>query len=219
MMRGATIDEQGDADATCRRQGDGDRGLRGPRRPGPRDRPHRLAASRSPGGPGPSSCSSSSVRCWPSSASPSSASPWWPGVVLAITFFGLVIIAAVAPGRRGIGGLHAAGPRAPRRADRGPRAVRRPPGLLRLAAVGAAGPHRLAVDGLRRASRSPWRSSASSLAFSVWFDAFSCLTYPLWGRGETARRVFGLVRNLFRPGYLSVGTSGSSTGSPSSSPA
>jgi signal transduction histidine kinase len=49
------------------------------------------------------------------------------------------------------------------------------------------------------------------VAFSVWWDAFSCLTWPLWwggNGGSTAPGVFGLERNLFPPGYLSVGTSG-----------
>ena len=45
-------------------------------------------------------------------------------------------------------------------------------------------------------------------AFSLWWDAFACLTYTLWNSGQNSPPVFGLVRNLFPPGYLSVGTSG-----------
>ena len=45
-------------------------------------------------------------------------------------------------------------------------------------------------------------------AFSLWWDAFACLTHTLWNAGETRPPVFGLVRNVFSPGYLSLGTSG-----------
>jgi signal transduction histidine kinase len=46
-------------------------------------------------------------------------------------------------------------------------------------------------------------------AFSLWWDAFRCLTYPLWGignRGSVAE--WGAVRVLFQPGYLSPGNGG-----------
>ena len=45
-------------------------------------------------------------------------------------------------------------------------------------------------------------------AFSLWWDAFACLTHTLWNSGQNSPPVFGLVRNVFPPGYLSVGTSG-----------
>jgi signal transduction histidine kinase len=74
---------------------------------------------------------------------------------------------------------------------------------------------------LQSALRDPigWRSVAYSVvkvplalfgvwfALSTWFDAFSCLTYPVWGGGNQPDE-FGVVRNAFQPGYLSVGTSG-----------
>ena len=130
------------------------------------------------------------------------------GVVLAVTFIGLVIIAASLRGARGFGGFHRRlahnlldehieepGPFVPR------------PGFF---------------GWLQSALRDPigWRSVAYSVlkvplsafgvwfAFSVWFDAFSCLTYPIWGAGATQPDEFGVIRNAFEPGYLSVGTSG-----------
>ncbi len=43
-------------------------------------------------------------------------------------------------------------------------------------------------------------------AFSVWFDAFTCLITP-WG-GAYQPKVFGLVRWLFPPGYFSIASPG-----------
>ena len=43
-------------------------------------------------------------------------------------------------------------------------------------------------------------------AFSVWFDAFTCLLTPLGGGYQP--KEFGLVRVLFPPGYLSIGSPG-----------
>jgi signal transduction histidine kinase len=66
--------------------------------------------------------------------------------------------------------------------------------------------------------RTSWRSVAYLLAkvplaifgvffaFSVWFDAFSCLTFPFDGSFQPQQ--FGFTRVFFGPGYLSVGTSG-----------
>ena len=68
--------------------------------------------------------------------------------------------------------------------------------------------------------RTSWRAVAYSLAkaplvvFGVWFAlstwlaTFTCLTYPIWGTGATSPHEFGVVRNLFPPGYFSVGSSG-----------
>jgi len=46
-------------------------------------------------------------------------------------------------------------------------------------------------------------------AFSLWFDAFRCLTYPLWSISHHDALVeWGVVRVVFQPGYLSPGSSG-----------
>jgi signal transduction histidine kinase len=45
-------------------------------------------------------------------------------------------------------------------------------------------------------------------ALSVWIDAFYCLTYAVWGNGNTHPDEFGLIPGRWRPGYISVGNSG-----------
>jgi signal transduction histidine kinase len=46
-------------------------------------------------------------------------------------------------------------------------------------------------------------------AFSLWWDAFRCLTYPLWGSGNRGSIAeWGAVRLIFQPGYLSPGDGG-----------
>jgi signal transduction histidine kinase len=45
-------------------------------------------------------------------------------------------------------------------------------------------------------------------ALSVWLDAFTCLTYPVFGAGTGQPKEFGIFSNLFQPGFLSVGTNG-----------
>jgi signal transduction histidine kinase len=68
--------------------------------------------------------------------------------------------------------------------------------------------------------RTSWRAvvytlaKAPLVAFGVWFAlstwlaAFTCLTYPIWGAHTNRPAEFGFVRNLFSPGYFSVGTNG-----------
>ncbi|HTT86923.1 MAG TPA: sensor domain-containing protein, partial [Acidimicrobiales bacterium] len=130
------------------------------------------------------------------------------GLVLAVTFVGLVIIAASLRGARGIGGFH--------------RALAR--GVLRERIdepepfVARAGFFGWLQSALR--DRTGWRAVAYSLlkiplavfgvwfAFSVWVDAFFCLVYPLWGGGTVRPAEYGAVVNLFPPGFFSVGTSG-----------
>jgi signal transduction histidine kinase len=130
------------------------------------------------------------------------------GVLLAVTFIGLVVIAGSLRGARGIGGFHRHLARSlldEHIEDPEPFVAR--PGFF---------------GWLQSALRDPigWRSVAYAVvkiplsvfgvwfAFSVWFDAFFCLTYPVWGAGGARPHVFGVVQNAFQPGYLSVGTSG-----------
>jgi len=128
------------------------------------------------------------------------------GVVLAITFVGLTILGLSIRGSRGFGRIH-------RRIaqslldehieDPDPFAPR--PGLLGWL-----------QSSLR--DRVGWRAMAYLVikvplafvgifvAFSVWFDALACLTFPFGGASQPTE--FGLVRVLFQPGYLSIDNPG-----------
>jgi hypothetical protein len=128
------------------------------------------------------------------------------GVASAITFIGLAVIGLSIRGARGIGGIHrgiARGLLDEQIEDPDPFAPR--PGFLGwLQAV------------LR--DRTGWRSIAYVVlkvplafvglfaGFSMWFDAFTCLTFPFAGAGQPAE--FGLPRVFFRPGFVSLGSSG-----------
>jgi signal transduction histidine kinase len=130
------------------------------------------------------------------------------GIALAVTFIGLVIIAGSLRGARGIGGFH----RALARSFLDEHIAEPEPFVARPGFFGW----------LQSALRDPigWRAVAYSVvkiplsvfgvwfAFSVWVDAFFCLTHPLWGAGATRPPEFGVVVNVFQPGYLSVGTDG-----------
>jgi signal transduction histidine kinase len=130
------------------------------------------------------------------------------GVALAVTIVGLFIIAGSLRGTRGIGTLHRTLARnllGEEIEDPEPFVAR--PGLF---------------GWLQSSLRDPigWRSAAYALlkiplsvfgvwfAFSVWVDAFFCLTYPIWGGNRSQPPEFGMAVNVFHPGYLSVGTSG-----------
>ncbi len=128
------------------------------------------------------------------------------GVVLAITFFGLALIGLSLRSARGIGALQ-------RRMARG---------LLdeQIEDPEPFAPHPGFLGWLQAALRdlTAWRAVAYVLvkvplailgiftAFSLWFDAFSCLIHPFQGSSQPAE--FGLPATLFRPGYLSIGSPG-----------
>jgi len=130
------------------------------------------------------------------------------GIALAVTFVGLIVVAASLRGARGIGGFH----RALARSFLGENIAEPEPFVARPGFFGW----------LQSALRDPigWRAVAYSLlkmplavfgvwfALSVWVDAFFCLTYPVWGRGSTTPAEFGVMVNVFPPGFLSVGASG-----------
>ncbi len=129
------------------------------------------------------------------------------GLVLAITFFGLAILALSLRSARGVGGLQ--------------RGLAR--GLLQMeieepeSFAGRAGFLGWLQSCLRDrvawravaylALKVPWTLLGFYVAFSLWWDAFACLTHPFLSSGVNPP-VFGLVRNLFPPGYLSAGTIG-----------
>jgi signal transduction histidine kinase len=130
------------------------------------------------------------------------------GLVLSITFFGLAFMAFSIRGARGLGGFQrglARGLLDEQIEDPSPFTAR--PGYL----------------GWLQAAlrdRTGWRAIAYFLlkvplaifgiyaAFSLWWDAFAFITHFIfpWRDGDPAG--FGLVSNLFDPGYLSIATSG-----------
>ena len=179
------------------------------RAPGAPVSPAASGANRSPSGPGPSSSSSSSACRWPPWASPFIAGTMFAGVVLAVTFVGVVIIASSRPGRPG-------DRVAPSRS--GPQPACRSTSRTPSHSVARPGLFGWLQSALR--DRTGWRAIAYSVlkvplsifgvwfAFSVWVDAFFCLGYPLWGAGAARPAEFGIMRNVLGPGYLSVGTTG-----------
>jgi len=128
------------------------------------------------------------------------------GVVFAVTFFGLALIGLSLRSARGIGGWQ-------RRLADGllgehieePTAFSARPGFLGWL-----------QSALR--DRTAWRSTAYLVikvplafvgilaAFSVWFDAFTCLVTPLGGGGQP--KVFGLPRAVFPSGLFSFQSPG-----------
>lgn len=130
------------------------------------------------------------------------------GAALAVTFVGVVVIAGTVRGSRGIGSVQRA------LANRllGEQIEDPEPFVA----------HRGFLGWLQSAlrDRAGWRAMAYSLvkvpltvagvwfALSVWYDAFFCLTYPVLGRGGPQPPEFGVVPNLFRPGFFWVGSSG-----------
>ena len=130
------------------------------------------------------------------------------GVILAITFFGLAIVALSVRGARGLGGIH-------RQLARGllneeiedPEPFTARPGFLGWL-----------QSALR--DRTGWRALAYVLiklplavlgilvGFAMWWDAFFCLIYPVWGSSGRGVAVFGLPRVLFGSELFSAGQSG-----------
>jgi signal transduction histidine kinase len=128
------------------------------------------------------------------------------GAVFAVTFFGLAIVGLSVRGARGIGAIQ--------------REI-----ALGLIDEHIAAPepfaHRPGFFGWLQAAlrdRAGWRAIAYLLvkvplaiigiftAISMWFDALTCLLYPLGSAGQPAE--FGLVRLVFGPGFLSIGNPG-----------
>ena len=130
------------------------------------------------------------------------------GVILAITFFGLAILALSVRGATGLGGVH-------RQLARGllheeiedPEPFTARPGFLGWL-----------QSALR--DRTGWRALAYVMiklplavvgilvGFAMWWDAFFCLTNFVRGGSGNRVPVFGLPRVLFGPGFFSGGQSG-----------
>jgi len=130
------------------------------------------------------------------------------GLLLAITFIGLAVIALSVRGARGIGRIQRqiAGKLLDEQIASPDPFVSRPGflGWLQSALRDRTGWRAMAYVVIKV----PLAAFGIYVAFSVWWDALVCLVYPLWGRGSTKPAEFGLVRNLFEPGYFSIGTSG-----------
>jgi signal transduction histidine kinase len=132
----------------------------------------------------------------------------WVGVVLAITFFGLAIVALSVRGSRGLGGLH-------RQLARGllNEEIEEPEPFV----------HRPGFFGWLQSTlrdRTGWRAMAYVAvkvplallgifaAFSLWWSAFFCLTFPIWGGQGNSVAVFGLPRIIFGNRFFSGGQFG-----------
>jgi signal transduction histidine kinase len=130
------------------------------------------------------------------------------GAGLAVTFVGLLVLASCVRGARGIGGFH----RGLAKSLLGEQIEDPPPFVSRPGLLG------WLQSALR--DRTGWRAIAYTLvkaplvgfgvwfALSVWIDTFFCLTYPLLERGRDQPIEFGVVYNLFPPGFFSVGSGG-----------
>jgi signal transduction histidine kinase len=127
------------------------------------------------------------------------------GVVLAITFFGLAILALSIRGSRGLGGLH-------RQLARGllgeeiaePEPFVHPPGFLgwlQSALRDRTGWRSMAYV----ASKVPLAFLGIFVGFSMWWDAFYCITYPIWGGRGNGVAAFGIPQIVFGSGFFSGG--------------
>jgi signal transduction histidine kinase len=130
------------------------------------------------------------------------------GVILAVTFFGLAVMALSVRLARGFGGFHrqlARGLLDEQIEDPEPFVPR--PGFL----------------GWLQSSlsdRTGWRSMAYLavkvplavlgilVGFAAWWDAFFCLTYPVWGGPGGHVPAFGLPQQLFGNGLFAAGQTG-----------
>ncbi len=131
------------------------------------------------------------------------------GVVLAITFIGIALIGVAVRGARGFGGWQRrlAAALLNETIDEPVPFEPRPGylGWLQSALRDRTGWKAAAY----LAIKVPLAILAFVTAFSLWWDAFRCLTYPLWARGNGGGLPeWGAVRFLFQPGYLSPGGDG-----------
>jgi signal transduction histidine kinase len=129
------------------------------------------------------------------------------GVGLAITFFGLAVMALSVRMARGFGGLHrqlARGLLDEQIEDPEP-FVSRPGflGWLQSALRDRTGWRSMAYVGIKV----PLAALGILVGFAAWWDSFFCITYPLWGGAGAGNRVavFGLPQVLFGPGFFSAG--------------
>jgi signal transduction histidine kinase len=131
------------------------------------------------------------------------------GLVLAITFIGIALIGGAVRGARGIGGMQRrlAGALLDEIIDDPEPFSPRPGylGWLQSALRDRTGWKAMAYLALKV----PLAVVAFLTAFSLWWDAFRCLTYPFWGiANHGGLPEWGAVRLVFQPDYLSPGSRG-----------
>ncbi len=126
------------------------------------------------------------------------------GIALAITFFGLGILALSLRSARGIGGLVrglARGVLGMTIGDPEPFTGR--PGFLGW--LQSSIRDRVAWRSVAYlAVKVPWTILGFFVAFSLWWDALVCITHPFISP-ENSTKAFGLAWNLFTPGYFAGG--------------
>jgi signal transduction histidine kinase len=127
----------------------------------------------------------------------------WAGIVLAITFFGLGILALSVRGARGIGGLHRQLARAYLDEDiANPEPFTSRPGFLgwlQATLRDRTGWRSIAYIGLKV----PLATFGILVGFAFWWDAFFCLAFPIWGGSGSSPAVFGLPHVFFGTGFFS----------------
>ncbi len=131
------------------------------------------------------------------------------GVLLAITFIGIALIGLAVRGARGIGGMQRklAGALLDEVIDEPVPFSPRPGylGWLQSALRDRTGWKAMAY----LVVKVPLALLAFVTAFSLWWDAFRCLTYPFWGLGNhSGVGEWGAVRGVFNPSYLDPGYGG-----------
>ena len=129
------------------------------------------------------------------------------GIALAVTFIGLAVIGLAVRGSRGWGGLHRSIARSllnEQIEDPAP-FVHRPGFLGWLQAVLRDRVGWRAM--LYLVVKAPLTFVGIMTAFSIWVDAFSCLSFPFSGHSQPAE--FGVARVFFRPsGFVSIQNTG-----------
>src|ERR1700733_7930734 len=124
------------------------------------------------------------------------------GVALAVTFFGLAVLALSIRSARGVGGWQ----RGLARAMLGQQIADPDAFVGRHGFLGWLQSSLRDRVGWRAvaylAVKVPWTILGFYVAFSLWWDAFFCLIHPVFTSGSGSLPVFGLVRNLF-PGFFS----------------
>jgi len=130
------------------------------------------------------------------------------GVALAVTFFGLVVLAVSIRSARGISGWN----RALARSILGMQIDDPEPFVSRPGFLGWLQSSLRDRVGWRAvgylAVKVPWTALGFYVAFTLWWDAFACLTHPFLSAGAVSPPVFGLERNVFPPGYFAVNSAG-----------
>jgi signal transduction histidine kinase len=132
----------------------------------------------------------------------------WAGIGLAITFFGLGILALSVRGARGLGGLHRQLARAYLGEEiQDPEPFSPRPGFLgwlQSTLRDRTGWRAMAYVGLKV----PLAAFGILVGFAFWWDAFFCVTFPVWGGSGSSPAVFGLPQVIFGTNFFSEGHSG-----------